>query len=97
MDVDTSTTAKRTYRSKNGCYYFKFRFVKSGTYIAVYCDDHPSIAGRDSDPAKTHLFRSGKLCFVSGKEPRSQTRAEALAAQWAEYFLEYRRTGKAQG
>jgi hypothetical protein len=53
--------------------------------------------GRSSDPAKTHLFRSGKLCFISGKEPFSQSHAESLAAQWAEYFLEYSRTGQVQG
>ncbi len=48
------------------------------------------------DPPGLSNFRSGKLCFVAGREPRSLARAEQLAAQWAEYFCEYRRTGKTQ-
>ena len=87
---------KKFYRSKNSGYYFNFKFVTNGSYVDIYCTRHPSLNGQDSDPAKTHLFNSGKLCFVSGHEPRSQSRAESLAAQWAEYFLEYRRTGQVQ-
>jgi hypothetical protein len=33
---------------------------------------------------------------VAGRGPRDQARAEELAKQWAEYFLEYRRTGIVQ-
>ena len=86
----------KTYCSKKGSYYFFFKFVTKGSYIDVYCTRHPSFNGRSSNPEKTHLFRSGQLCFVSGKEPKTRSRAEQLAAQWAEYFLEYRRTGKTQ-
>ena len=87
---------KKFYRSKNGRHYFNFTFVQSGGHIDIYCHGHPSLNGQDSDPAKTHLYRSGKLCFVAGKEPRTQGRAEKLAAQWAEYFCKYRKTGKTQ-
>ncbi len=86
----------KTYRSKDGQHYFKFEFKDCGTRIDIYCWQHPSLNGRDSAPEKTHLFRSGKICFVSGHEPKSQSRAEQLAGQWAEYYLEYRRTGKTQ-
>jgi len=86
----------KTYCSKKGLFHFIFKFVPNGSHVDVYCTRHPSLNGRDSNPEKTHLFRSGKLCFVEGKEPRTQSRAETLAAQWAEYFLEYRRTGKTQ-
>ena len=84
------------YRSKDGQHLFGFRFVNQGSCVDVYCIKHPSFGGRDPDPHKTHLFSSGKLCFVSGREPPNQARAEELAAQWAEYFLEYRRTGSTQ-
>jgi len=87
---------KKYYKSRNGRYYFNFKFEDKGSYIETYCTYHPSLDGRDSNPDKTHLFSSGKLCFVSGREPRSMARAEALARQWAEYFLEYRLTGTTQ-
>jgi len=86
----------KTYRSKSGFHYFVFDFVASDGHIDIFCRRHPSFNGQDSDPARTHLFGSGRLCFVSGKEPQTQRRAEQLAAQWAEYFCEYRQTGKTQ-
>lgn len=88
--------SKKTYRSKDGRCLFGFDFTSNNGHIDVFCHQCPSLNGRDSDPHKTHRFRSGRLCFVSGKEPRTQGRAEELAAQWAEYYLEYRRTGVAQ-
>ena len=91
-----SSAIKRSYRSKNGQGYFNFRFKDQGDHIDIFCSGHPPLNGRDPDVNKTHLFSSGKLCFVSGREPRSQARAEELAAQWAEYYLEYRRTGITQ-
>ena len=89
-------SVKDTYLAKDGVNYFGFKFVNRGSIIDIFCTKHPSFNGQDSDPHKTHLYRSGKLCFKAGKEPKSQSRAKELAAQWAEYFLEYRRTGKPQ-
>jgi hypothetical protein len=86
----------RVYRSSNGQSFFKFAFAPEADHVAIYCLAHPPLEGRDPDPNKTHLFSSGKLCFVAGREPRDQSRAEELARQWAEYFLEYRRTGITQ-
>lgn len=90
------TGVKKPYRSKDGAHYFVFKFNDKGNYIDIICKKHPSFNGRSSNPRKTHIFHSGKLCFVPGREPRYQWRAEQLAAQWAEYFLEYRRTGQVQ-
>lgn len=84
------------YRSKDGTSIFKFTFAPENGHIAVFCLAHPSLNGRDPSPHKTHLFSSGRLCFVSGHEPRDERRAEQLAQQWAEYFLDYRKTGVAQ-
>jgi hypothetical protein len=84
------------YLSLDRRWMFKFAFAPQDNEIAVYCLEHPPLDGRDSDPHKTHKFDSGKLCFVVGRAPRDQARAEELAAQWAEYILEYRRTGIAQ-
>ena len=89
-------SAKDTYRSKNGLYYFDFDFVDQGKYIDIYCTRHPSFKGQDSSVRKTHLYYSGKICFVDGKEPRSLWEARRRAKEWAEYVLEYIRTGKAQ-
>lgn len=91
-------TAHRTryYRAKDGVTDFFFEFVNQGSHFDIYCRLHPSLNGRDPSVHKTHLYSDERICFVSGKEPRSLERAEHLAAQWAEYFLEYRRTGIAQ-
>jgi len=89
-------STKDTYRSKNGLYYFDFDFVDRGKYTDIYCTRHPSFNGQDSSVRKTHLYSSGKICFVGGKEPRSLWEARRRAKEWAEYILEYIRTGKAQ-
>ncbi|MDB5328323.1 MAG: hypothetical protein JWM57_3892 [Phycisphaerales bacterium] len=83
----------KKYRSRDGAHLFTFRFVEDDAAIDVFCLAHPSLNGRDPHPARTHLFESRKICFVAGREPRDLKRAEHLAAQWAEYFLRYRRTG----
>ena len=84
------------YRSTDGRFLFKFAFAPEGDHIAIFCLSHPSLDGRDPSVHKTHLYSSGQVCFVAGREPRNEARAEALAKQWAEYFLEYRRTGVPQ-
>jgi hypothetical protein len=91
-----SPAETKYYRSADGRWMFQFAFAPESDEIAVYCLAHPPLGDRDPDPHKTHLFSSGKLCFVEGRGPRDQDRAEELARQWAEYFLEYRRTGVAQ-
>ena len=92
----TFCSTKKVYRSKSGNYYFTFNFVSRGNHHDVFCTKHPSFNGKSSNPHKTHLFRSGKICFVDGREPKTPRRAEELAAQWAEYFLDYRQTGNVQ-
>jgi hypothetical protein len=88
--------AVETYLSMNGFHYFVFDFVAQGDHIDIYCTKHPSLNGQNSSVSNTHLYSSGKICFVVGKEPRTRWEAQKRAKQWAEYFLEYRRTGKAQ-
>jgi len=94
--VGTFSGMKEYYVSEDGGQFFNFEFFDAGSHIDIYCNDHPSLNGQDSDPHKTHLYRSGKLCFSGGKEPQDMLRARELAKQWAEYFLEYVRTGSAQ-
>ena len=84
---------KKTYRSKDGLHYFWFNFVKKGNRIDIYCTRHPPLNGQDSSASKTHLFSSGKICFVGGREPLSQWEAERRAKQWAEFYLSYRKKG----
>lgn len=92
----TFCSTQKVYRSKNGSYYFTFEFIVKGSHINIFCTKHPSFNGKSSNPRKTHLFHSGKICFIEGREPKTKVRAEELAAQWAEYFLDYRQTGKVQ-
>lgn len=92
----TFKITQKCYRSKDGRHYFNFTFVARNGHFDVHCTTHPPLNGQDDDVNKTHIYGSGKLCFVSGHEPRTQARAEELAGQWAEYFIEYRRTGVSQ-
>jgi len=85
-----------TYRSKDGQHYFQFEFLADGERILIFCRRHPVLGNVDPDPHKTHLFPSGRVCIAEGKDPTNVSRAQELATQWAEYFLEYRRTGIAQ-
>ena len=87
---------KQTYVSKDGRHYFWFNFVNNGGHIDIYCTKHPSFNGQNSSVSRTHLYGSGQICFVAGKEPRSQWEAQRRAKEWAEYFVEYRKTGRAQ-
>lgn len=89
-------TGIKDYWSVDGNYHFKFRFAWQGDHVEVYCLQHPSLNGHDPSPHKTHLFDSGRLCFVDGRQPGNQQRAEQLAAQWAEYFVSYCRSGIAK-
>lgn len=84
------------YRSKDGCYDFKFEFVHCGSHYDVICHVHPPLNGRDSSVHNTHLFSNNRICFVGGQEPKTLQKAMHLASMWAEYFLEYRRTGVPQ-
>jgi hypothetical protein len=95
-DILKGPPMTKHYRSKDGQSMFKFSFAPEDDHVAVFCLSHPPLDGADPDPHKTHLFSSGRLCFKAGREPRSQSRAEHLARQWAEYFLDYRRTGVTQ-
>jgi hypothetical protein len=91
-----SQTQQDTYRSRDGKHYFMFNFTPTADEVEVHCNRHPSLNGRDPDPRRTHIFSSRKLCFVSGRAPTTIGRARELARQWAEYLLEYIRTGEAQ-
>ena len=84
------------YVSKKSGQQFTLRFVPTDGVVDIYVIARPPLHGRDPSVTKTHLYESGKICFVAGKEPRTQKRAEELAAQWCEYFCEYCRTGVAQ-
>lgn len=86
----------QTYRSLDGRHLFTFRFERTSSEVEVFCSRHPDLGSRDTDTHKTHIFGSGKLCFVSGRAPQTMSRAQELARQWAEYLIDYIRTGVAQ-
>lgn len=84
------------YRSMDGDHYFTFRLVQQPTHLDIYAIYHPGLNGQDPSPHKTHLFPDGRVCIVAGREPRDVPSALELAKAWAEYFIEYRRTGVEQ-
>ena len=89
-------TIRKRYRSRCGRQEFGFSFERSGGHVDIRCTLHPSLNGRDASVSRTHLYSSGLICFVGGKEPRTLSEAEQRAAEWAEYLLSYIRTGTAQ-
>ena len=86
---------KKTYYSNNR-YTFWFNFVDRGKFFDIYCTKRPSFNGKSKSVSKTHLYSSGKICFVAGKSPRTYWEAESRAKEWAEYFVEYRKTGRSR-
>ena len=89
------TANQDRYRSRDGRHEFHFKFVRKGGHFDIHCPSHPSFNGHDTETSKTHIWPSGKLCFVAGKEPRTLVEARKRAVEWAEYFVYYRNTGKA--
>jgi len=84
------------YRTLDGAHYFSFRVVQRNDYFDIFVEKHPGFNGQDTNPHKTHLFYDGRICIAAGAEPRDLPRALKLSKNWAEYLLEYRRTGIAQ-
>jgi len=84
------------YRSHDGGHYFSFRVVQRVEHFDIFVLSHPGFNGQDTSPHKTHLFSDGRICIAAGAEPRDLPRALELAKNWAEYVIEYRRTGIAQ-
>ena len=78
---------RKIYRSEDGRHFFAFVFVQRSGHLDIYCTRRPSTNGRDGSTVKTHIYPSGLICFVSGREPTSQREAESRASEWAEYFL----------
>lgn len=85
-----------SYRSADGRHDFNFEFVVGASEVTVYCTKYPVPKGRSQAAQRTHIFDSGKLCFVKERAPKTLKRAKELARQWAEYILEYAKTGVAQ-
>lgn len=82
------------YRTEDGQHDFGFDFKEKADFIEIYCFQRPELDGRPDDVVKHHLYRSGKVCFVEGREPKTMHRAMELAKQFAEHYLEYVKTGE---
>jgi len=89
-------TSTQTYRSMDGRHWFVFVLKFTGRHIEPHCTRHPSLAGRDPSPSRTHLFSSGALCFQPGHEPRTVHEARQRCKEWAEYLIRYIRTGETE-
>lgn len=88
-----------TYRSKDGMYYFEFRFFPVGAYFDIDILDMPSYGLRSSDLHKTHRLpseRGGyKICFGDPKIITDLNTAKRWAASWSELTVQYIKDGSA--
>ncbi|MBP6301872.1 MAG: hypothetical protein KBB37_01825 [Bacteroidia bacterium] len=88
-----------TYRSKNGRYFFKFRFYPVGTYYDVDIMAMPDYNGRANDLHTTHRLRSErsdceyKICFGNPSTMSDLDTARRWAASWSELTVKYIETG----
>jgi len=80
------TRIAKRYLAKDGRSWFRFVFVQDGGRVDIYCRTRPPLT-RDPGVATTHVYQSGRICFVAGREPRTQSEAERLVKTWAEYYL----------
>lgn len=83
-----------TYRTEDGQQRFGFVFRQKPEYIEIYCTQHPPLNGRPDCVTRHHLYKSGVVCFVEGKEPKTMGRALHFAKQFAEHYWAYVRTGE---
>lgn len=82
------------YRTQDGQHDFGFEFRQGPQFFEIHCFKHPPLNGRDDNVVKHHLYSSGNVCFVSGKEPKTLQSAMEYAKQFAEHYLNYIKTGE---
>jgi len=86
-----------TYRSRDGCAFFEFRFVDVGSKIEIDIGTMPSYGDRSRDPHKTHRLPSSrggeKICVGDESAINTYAIAKKTAMAWAEQTWRYIKTG----
>ena len=89
-----------TYRTKDGRAYFSFSYVwTSGGYYQINIHKTPNYNGRSDSSSVAHWLStssngaSRKICFHSGKEPKSLDITQKFSTHWAELTWKYICTG----
>lgn len=89
---------RRTYRSEDGRFYFRFSFeALAGNTYRIYIDDSPCYAvfGRDDSLHATHRLTDGGRYYVCWTDPiRTFDAAKSVAKLWAEKTARYLKTGQ---
>lgn len=80
-----------TYRSKDGRTYFQFSYIwMSSGFYQINIHKQPSYNGRPSSEGIAHWLPTSsngahrKICFTTGKEPRTLDIAQKFSMHWAE-------------
>ena len=88
-----------TYKTKDGRAIFRFSYIYMGSYYQVNIHNYPSYNGRSSGSSIAHWLPTSsnganrKICFNSGKEPKTLSDAQKISTSWAEVTWEYIKTG----
>ena len=83
----------KSYRDKATGDLYRFRFVRRGDSVELYCDDCPPDPHR-ADPSVTHLFKGGKICVASGVKVKTLSMAKAIAVHWMTCYSSFIRSGR---
>lgn len=89
----SSTVRKRFRQTPHGdMYTLEFRRQSDGHWDihAIESPHNP----QDTSVSICHLYSSGEVCVMAGKEPRTLDRALAIAFFWMDGYSAYIRTGK---
>lgn len=79
-------------RTYGYAYRIRFQFHPIRKYWTLWC----LLAPRNpypAQPAKDHLLKGNQICVTTGREPRTLSRAKALAYLWLRGFSVYIRSG----
>jgi len=93
-----ATYSPASYRTKDGKGTFKFQYVDRGGYFDIDILEEPIQSKTKSDlvchrlPSRT--VGRKKICFSSGKSPKTISAARNFSMQWAELIQKYLTTGK---
>jgi len=71
---------------------YKFEFVWHGHYWVIWCRACPRCPFA-VPPTQYHLLRGNQVCVTRGREPRTLSRAKAVAYLWMRGYSVYVKTG----
>lgn len=86
------------YRTKDGEYYFTFRFVNVGSHYEIDIVEMPPYEGRSENLHNTHRLTSNRgghlICFENNSVVNTLEKAKMWAGIWAECTMNYINRGE---